>query len=108
MQNCRSKKKVGYGFFWFLHVMLGTKVIKIRPLVPNLDLVMSKQSCFDILRANLGTNGAILMILVPNIKVLSMPNRFEWFTRHLGGNLVRGLNTCYYCYRVRLFRWYEC
>ena len=27
----------------------------------------------------MGTNGAILKILVPNISFLSMPSRFEWF-----------------------------
>ena len=59
--------------------MLGTKIIKIRPLVPDLDLQMSKKRYFDIPKAKLGPNGPILMILRPNTTILSMPCQIEWF-----------------------------
>ena len=59
--------------------MNGLKIIKIRPLVPDLDLQMSKKRYFDILKAKSGPNGPILMILIPNITFLSMPCQIEWF-----------------------------
>ena len=59
--------------------MLGTKIIKIKPLVPDLDLQMSKKRYFDIPKAKLGPNGPILMILRPNTTFLSMPCQIEWF-----------------------------
>ena len=52
--------------------MLGLKNIEIGPLVPDLDLQMSKKRYFDIPKAKLGPNGPILMILRPNIPFLSM------------------------------------
>ena len=42
--------------------MIGLKIIKIRPLVPDLDLQMSKKQYFDILKAKLGPNGPISML----------------------------------------------
>ena len=67
--------------------MIGLKIIKIRPLVPDLDLQMSKKRYFDIPKAKLGPNGPILMILRPN-------NIFEYalsnwvVSRHLEGCLM--------------------
>ena len=60
--------------------MIGTKIIKVRPLVPDLDLQMSKKRYFDIPKAKLGPNGPILMILRPNTTFLSMPCQIEWLS----------------------------
>ena len=54
-------------------------MIKIGPLVPDLDFQMSKKRYFDIPDAKLDPKAPILMIVVPNIIFLSMPCHFEWF-----------------------------
>ena len=59
--------------------MIGLNIIKIRPLVPDLDLQMSKKGYFHIAKAKSGPNGPISMFLRPNIKFLSMPCQIEWF-----------------------------
>ena len=59
--------------------MFGTKIIKIGPLVPDLYLQMSNERYFDVLKAKLGPNGPILMILRPNTTFLSMLCQIEWF-----------------------------
>ena len=61
------------------NVILGTKMIKIGPLVPDLDFQMSKKRYYHIPKAKSGPNGPILMFLRPNITFLSMPCQIEWF-----------------------------
>ena len=59
------------------NIMFGTKIIKIGPQVPDLDLQNSAIVTFRGL--NQGLYDPILMILVPSITFLSMPYRFERF-----------------------------